>query len=122
MPAVMNLLDQINRVANRSKMSDIEKMHEPVIACPDSVKANLAFDCTVHVGSRLEHPNEPEHHVEFVDLYLDDLFLCRVDLAAKRSNPKVTFSVMLPRSGVLKAYECCNIHGVWASDKEIQVT
>ncbi|HUU69896.1 MAG TPA: class II SORL domain-containing protein [Planctomycetota bacterium] len=116
-----DLLFQINRVADPENMTDLEKKHDPVIICPDSVKANQPFDCTVHVGKHMAHPNEPAHHIEFIDLYLDDIYLCRADLAGKKADPKVTFSIMLPKSGTLIAYENCNIHGVWASQTQMEV-
>ncbi|HUW34344.1 MAG TPA: class II SORL domain-containing protein [Planctomycetota bacterium] len=116
-----DLLFQINAVADPENMTDLEKKHDPVIICPDSVKTNQPFDCTVHVGKHMAHPNEPAHHIEFIDLYLDDIYLCRTDFAGKKSDPKVTFSIMLPKSGKLTAYENCNIHGVWASEKQIDV-
>lgn len=118
----MDLLTQINTAADPSNMTDLEKKHVPAITCPDSLKANEPFQCTVHVGKYLKHPNEPTHHIEFLDLYMDDLFLCRADLQARKSEPIVTFTIMVPGSGKLKAYESCNIHGVWRSEKEIEVT
>jgi len=120
--AVADLLTRINRVADPANMTDLEKKHDPVITCPDVVKAGQHFDCTVHVGKHMAHPNEPAHHIEFVDLYLDDIYLCHLDLAARKSDPKVTFSIMLPMSGTLKAYESCNIHGVWISEKPMKVS
>ena len=120
--AVMDMLKQMNRVADCTRMTELEKAHDPVITCPDSVKANQPFECRVHVGAHAPHPNEPGHYIGFIDLYLDDLYLCRADLAARKSDPKVTFTIMLPTSGTLKAYESCNLHGVWESTKEMKVT
>jgi len=118
---VTDLLQQVNRVADPADMTDLEKKHYPVITCPDSVKAGERFECTVHVGKHMEHPNEPAHHIEFVDLYLNDVFICRADLQAKKSEPKITFSIMLQQSGTLQAFESCNIHGVWVAEKEMTV-
>ena len=122
MAEVMNLLEQLNKVADPTSMTELEMKHEPVIICPDSVEVNEPFECTVHVGKHMAHPNEPAHHIEFIDLYLDELFLCRADLQAKKSEPKVTFTIMLQRPGPLKAYESCNIHGVWISEKKMIVS
>jgi len=116
---VVDLLAQVNRVADPANMTDMEKKHYPVIMCPESVEAGEPFECTVHIGRHMEHPNEPAHHIEFIDLYLDRIFLCRADLQAKKCEPKVTFNIALPRSGALRAYGSCNIHGVWTSEKEI---
>ena len=119
MEEVMNLLEQVNKPTDLENMTDMEKKHYPAIVCPGSVEAGEPFECTVHVGRHMEHPNEPAHHIEFIDLYLGRVFLCRADLQAKKSEPKVTFNIALPHSGALRAYGSCNIHGVWASEKEI---
>jgi len=118
---VMDLLSQINAAADPSNMTDLEKKHYPAIMCPDSVKAGQPFECTVHVGKHLAHPNDPAHHIEFIDLYRDDVFLCRADLQARKSEPIVTFTIMLDRSCTLKAYQSCNIHGVWRAEKQMEV-
>ena len=122
MAEVVDLLQQLNKVADPENMTDLEMKHHPVISCPDSVKVDEPFECAVHVGKHKAHPNEAAHHIEFIDLYLDDLFLCRADLQARKSNPRVTFEIMLQQPGALRAYDSCNIHGVWASEKKISVS
>ena len=122
MAEVVDLLQQLNKVADPANMTELEMKHHPVISCPDSVKADEPFECTVHVGKEKAHPNEAAHHIEFIDLYLDELFMCRVDLQARKSNPKVTFEIMLQQPGALKAYDSCNIHGVWVSEKKMSIS
>ncbi|NQT20748.1 MAG: superoxide reductase [Planctomycetes bacterium] len=122
MAEVVNLLQQMNKVADPANMTELEMKHNPVISCPDSAKADEPFECTVHVGKLKAHPNEAAHHIEFIDLYVDDLFLCRVDLQARKSNPRITFEIMLRQSGVLKAYQSCNMHGVWVSEKKMSIS
>ncbi len=122
MAEVADLLQQVNTVADPENMTDLEKKHTPMITCPDSVKEDEPFECTIHVGQFMAHPNEPAHHIEFIDLYLNDIFLCRADLQARKSEPKVTFNIILQHSGALKAFESCNIHGVWVHEKQISVT
>jgi superoxide reductase len=119
---VVDLLNQVNRVADRVNMTDLEKKHEPVIFCPEAVTAGEPFECTVHVGKHMPHPNEPDHHIEFIDLYHGEIFLCRADLQARKSEPTIMFTIMLQQPGELRAYASCNIHGVWAAEKEITVT
>ena len=77
---------------------------------------------TVEVGKLLAHPNEHGHQFEFIDLYEDKVFLCRTDLSAVRTCPKVTVCVSLDRGGALRAFESCNLHGVWEASKPITVT
>lgn len=121
------LLTKVNKAEDCSNMSDLEKKHVPVIEAPDSVKAGEPFDVTVTVGKLLAHPNEAEHHIEWVDLYADYLFLARLDVAAVTTAPKATLSVcltpeMVAGDGVLRAFEKCNMHGVWEGKKAIKVS
>ena len=43
----------------------------------------------------MEHPNEPGHYIEFVELYADHTYLSRMDLTAGRTCPIVKTCVSL---------------------------
>lgn len=116
-----DLFAQVNRPKDPANMADLEKKHLPVLTAPEKVKAGECFDVTVEVGKLLAHPNEPGHHIEFVDLYEDKVFLCRADLSAVRSCPTVTFCICLQKGGLLRAFDSCNLHGVWEETKDIAV-
>lgn len=116
-----DLFAQVNTPKDPANITDLEKKHLPTITAPESVKAGECFDVTVEVGKLLPHPNEHGHHIEFVDLYEDKVFLCRADLSAVKTCPKVTFCVSLNKSGILRAFESCNLHGVWEGTREISV-
>lgn len=112
----------VNRPADPSAMTDLERKHLPVITAPEAVDKGQCFEVTVEVGKLLAHPNEPGHFIEFVELYADETFLARVNLTAAKTCPKATFSVSLDHlHGELRAYERCNLHGVWASAKAVTV-
>ena len=102
-------------------MTDLEKKHLPVIDAPDSIKAGECFDVTVEVGKLLAHPNEHAHHIEFIDICEDRVFLERVDLTGVKTCPKVTFCLNLKKSGTLRAFESCNLHGVWEATKQLNI-
>jgi superoxide reductase len=126
MAKLPELLTKVNKPKDPNALTDLEKKHLPVIEAPDAVKAGQPFTVTVHVGKLLKHPNEPEHSIEFIELYKGQVFLARADLSAVTVEPKVTFTVSLePEVGQgddrLRAYEKCNIHGVWEYDKPIKV-
>lgn len=117
------LFADVNWIADPQSPTDLEKKHAPVMSAPSSVQAGELFDVTIEVGKMLPHPNELEHFIEFIELYADDRFLCRVDLTAETSSPKVTFRIALPGpTDELRAYERCNIHGVWASSQDMNVS
>jgi len=126
MAELPELLTRVNKAKDPANMTDLEKKHVPVIEAPDSVTAGEPFEVTVHVGKLLKHPNEPGHHIESVDLYKGYVLLARAALAGATTEPKVTFTVMLEPDvaagdGVLRAFEKCNLHGVWENTKAITV-
>ncbi len=98
-----------------SEMSDLEKKHTPVIEAPRTVKKEESFIVTIEVGKLLTHPNENGHFIEWIELYSGDTFLARVDLVARLTSPKVSFTVALDHEHSLVARARCNMHGVWQS-------
>ena len=123
MPETRELFSGVNRPADPRNLSDLEKKHIPVIDAPNSVGQGECFAVIVEVGKLLAHPNERSHFIEFIDLYADELFLARVDLTAVNTCPKATLCVALSaRAKKLRAYERCNIHGVWVGSAPINVT
>jgi superoxide reductase len=109
----------INRVNDIGNMTDLEKKHVPLIHMDGTPRAGEEFDVTIWVGEQLAHPSEAGHHIEFIDLYLDDKFIARCDLTWGNTTPKVTFTVKTESAGVLKAYERCNLHGDWTYEQEL---
>ena len=122
MPDESELFIGVNRPQNMNDLTDLEKKHLPVITAPESVKANEPFEVTVEVGKLLAHPNEHGHYINFIHLYAGDAFLARLDLIPGRSNPTMKVMVQLDRDlGPLRAYEFCNLHGTWETDKPLTV-
>ena len=119
--AAKDLFSQVNRPEDPDNMTDLEKKHFPVIDAPDKASAGEAIQVSVEVGKLLAHPNEPGHHIEFIDLYENDVYLARVDFTGAKVNPKVSFEVMLKEGGRLRAFSSCNLHGVWEGDKLISI-
>mgnify|MGYP006287661737 FL=1 len=113
----------VNTVEDRSQAEDLEKKHLPVISAPERVEKGECFEVTVEVGKLLEHPNEPGHFIEFIELYSGDTYLARMDFTAKTTCPVMKTCVSLDHAhGKLRAFERCNLHGTWESDADIEVT
>ena len=119
--AEKDLFSQVNRPEDPDNMTDLEKKHLPVIDAPDRVSAGETIQVSVEVGKLLAHPNEAGHHIEFIDLYENDVYLARVDFTGAKVNPKATFDVMFEKGGTLRAFSSCNLHGVWEGDKPISI-
>jgi len=111
----------VNKPLDPANLVDLERKHVPVIDAPATAVKGQPISVTVEVGKLLAHPNEPAHFIEWIDLYEDRLFLARADFTPGKVNPKVTFTIVLTQSGTLRAFERCNIHGVWEGDRAITV-
>ena len=116
------LFSGVNRAKDPNDLSDLEKKHLPVLSAPDTVKAGEFFEVTVEVGKLLAHPNDPDHHISFIQLYVGDVYLARLDLVPVRTQPVMRTLVRLDKDlGPLRAFEYCNIHGAWEADQAIAV-
>ncbi|WP_113073600.1 class II SORL domain-containing protein [Petrotoga sp. 9PW.55.5.1] len=104
-----------------------EEKHVPTIDCVDKVKANEEFEVDIQVGKEIKHPNTVEHHIEWIDLFIqydDDpntVHLGRYIFGAVVSEPHIKSKLNLSKSGTLIALSHCNIHGLWENTKKIVV-
>lgn len=113
----------VNTVADVDQAGDLEKKHLPVISAPERVSRGEQFEVTVEVGKLLEHPNEPGHFIQFIELYAGDTYLARMDFTAKTTCPVMKVCVSLDHGhGKLRAFERCNLHGTWENEVDIEVT
>jgi len=113
----------INIPKDPQNLTDLEKKHLPVITAPPTVKKDDCFEVTVEVGKLLQHPNEPAHYIDFIDLYADHTYLARMDLTPQRTCPTMKICLSLDHiHEKLRAFAHCNIHGVWEGQAKIEVT
>ena len=99
--------------------------HTPKIEAPDKVKAGEEFKVTVTVGP---HPSTVQHSIRYLKLYFAEegrafnpVHLATVILEPEYTEPKVTLTLRLKKSGTIYAVDYCNLHGLWEARKEIKV-
>jgi desulfoferrodoxin (superoxide reductase-like protein) len=86
------------------------------------VKRGQWFDVSVLVGAGGEHPSLSEHHVRYIALYKDTAEIARVYLHPVFSAPKVTFTIALDESGMLRALAEPTHSAAWETSKKITVS
>ena len=117
-----DLLCGINMVKDEDHMTELEQKHYPVITAPTSVEKGQSFEVAIEVGKLMDHPNEPGHYIEFIELYADHTYLARMDFTAKTTNPVMKVNLCLDHiHSRLRAFARCNIHGLWEGHAPIQV-
>lgn len=103
---------------NTQEASDdkvVGEKHAPVITVPAGMKPGEAARIRVNVGGG-KHPNTNEHHIQWVELRINDLYVGRVDFSPVILQPEVEFTVVCPqREAVISAVARCNLHGLWTS-------
>lgn len=113
-------LKGVNKAKDEKNMTDMEKKHTPVIHVPEKLRANEPFNVKVNVGELLTHPNELSHYINWVALYDEEYtFLGMATLAPAVSYPRVKFTLSLDEPTTLRAFEFCNLHGLWQGKRKV---
>ena len=117
------LFCQVNRAKDPNKKEPLEQKHLAVIEVPATIKAGEFINAKVKVGE-IAHPNENEHFIEWIELYVGDVYLGRFAFAPVMTKPEITIPLNIAHGGrttVLRALSRCNLHGLWESSTEITV-
>ncbi len=106
---------KVNRKSDEN-VAAAEK-HVPVIKIDGDIAPGNRVKVTVDVGEG-KHPNESAHHIQWVELRANDMFIARAEFSAAITDPVATFVVEIPHEHkiVLTAVERCNLHGLWESE------
>ena len=97
------------------------KKHVPVITVPPVLKVGEFYDVKITVGE-IEHPNENEHFIQWIEFYIGSVYLGRFDFAPVMTRPEVTIPLKLSHKGLnstLRAVSRCNMHGLWEGTAQV---
>ncbi len=115
------------RTSEFEEKNTVEK-HTPVIEAPDKVKAGEEFTVTVVVGKEIKHPNTWEHHIKWIQVFVEEegraynpIHVGTFDMGPTYGEPVVTFKMKLNKKSRIWAISYCNLHGLWESFKEVEV-
>ncbi len=116
------LFCRVNKVEPGEEKSEIAKKHVPVIEIPETLTAKQFYDATIKVGE-IEHPNENEHFIQWIEFYVGNVYLGRFDFAPVMTKPQVTVPIVLSHIGLttqLRAVSRCNLHGIWEGSVDVK--
>ena len=117
------LFCKVNRLKDPANKEPLEQKHLPLIEMPGEIKSGQFFNATIRVGE-IEHPNENGHFIQWIELYVGDVYLGRFDFAPVMTKPEITLTLSIAhgdRKTLLRALSRCNLHGLWESTREIEV-
>lgn len=102
--------------------------HTPVVHCDPFAKEGEKFRVKVRLGTEYTHPDDPDHHIKYVQLWNRETFLAEAHFAPgamgnRSEHVEVDFYIVPgPVSMNLSAMSACTKHGLWQSEsKEVTV-
>ena len=107
------ILSQVKLVTDLEAAEDFERKHTPYIETqPVDGKTRV----TIVVGHYVAHPNQPDHYIDWIELYAGEAPIARFDLSPVATVPAVSVVVDIDAGTTLRAVEHCNLHGLWAAE------
>jgi superoxide reductase len=126
MPRVFNPVDI--SLEEKEVRKDYFDRHTPVVICDDSAREGEKFKVKVRVGTTYSHPDDPDHHIAYVQLWNRETFIVEAHFAPgalgnKAEHVEVDFYMIPgPVSMNLTAMSVCTKHGLWQSEsREVAV-
>jgi superoxide reductase len=101
-------------------LTDLERSHVPVLTLPRHVHLGRAFDLVVQIGVR-PHEMSTAHHIDWIEVCLDERRVFVADLGADVAVPIVRVPIVLRAPATLTARARCNQHGVWRTRRTITI-
>lgn len=104
--------------ADPESLTDQERSHVPVLTLPRHVHLGRPFDLVVQIGL---HPHEMSgaHHIDWIEVCLDERRVAVVDLTSEVPYPIVRIPIVLHAPATLVARARCNQHGVWMTRRAL---
>jgi superoxide reductase len=111
--------DLLKKAGDGTVGGETEKKHVPAITVVKTcgLIPQGCVDVHVKVGE-IEHPSLPEHHITFIDFYLEKKYIARISLTPESCHPAGALHLKAS-SGTLQAIEHCNLHGWWFAEKTL---
>ncbi|MFW9854624.1 MAG: desulfoferrodoxin family protein [Candidatus Thorarchaeota archaeon] len=120
----IDLFKGINRVMNPETLTNLEKQHKVSIEVPDKVNSNVSFDVELAIGHDDPHPHDPDHFIQYIELFSGEALVSRYEMPAVTINiPSIKVTIQLPgwADSELVVRARCNLHGIWEARRKIQL-
>jgi superoxide reductase len=106
--------------ADPETLSDEERSHVPVLTLPRHLHLGRSFDLVVQIGLR-PHEMSAAHHVDWIEIAIDERRIAVVDLSTDVAFPIVRIPIAVHAAGTLVARARCNQHGVWMTRRPLAI-
>ena len=104
------------------KVRQYADKHSPIIICENNAKRDLPFRVKVKIGKSVKHPNAPDHHYEYIQLWNLETLVGEIKLQRSSFGDlpvyiEADFTIIPKTSLRLTALAYCNRHGLWQSEE-----
>jgi superoxide reductase len=109
-----NVPDAVKKPADGDNLTEAEKKHIPKVLISGECSLDHADKCTgvrIKIGD-IEHVMEAEHFITFIDIYINEKYMTRVNLTPQKIHPSAELH-LITTSGELTVIANCNVHGNW---------
>ena len=139
--AEISLHEPVNRAADPNRLSDLERVHVPVVIgddvtghsgfLPDMLRRQFppvlqidpglypslgfGYQHCVQIAVWIDHEMTEDHYVRAIAVGDGERDLFRAHLTPN-SDPHMNFTIRVTESKTLKVHACCNRHGCWETD------
>ena len=99
--------EQFKKIHTKEEESDLNEKHVPV------VETNIQGESTeiyVKIGE-IEHPSEPVHFIQWIEILDGDLSLEKVYLSHFNKPEIIFYTKENPKKLIVRTF--CNVHGFW---------
>lgn len=106
-------------IESKQKSPEAEVKHVPALTVEKkcSLVPEGCTDVHIRIGKTL-HPMEEKHFIQFVDCYLDNVYVERIHFTPRGVNP-VACLHLKKDAGKVSIIENCNIHGFWIAEAQL---
>ena len=120
MPRVFKPIDIT--LEEKEVRKDYFDRHTPFVICENRAKEGEKLKVKVKLGEAYPHPDEPDHHIKYVQLWNRETFLAEAHFAPgalgnRPQHVEVDFYIVPGAVSMnLSAMAVCTKHGLWQSD------
>ncbi|PID92551.1 MAG: dethiobiotin synthase [Bacteroidetes bacterium] len=120
MPRVFKAVD-LSKEEKEAKKDYFDR-HTPFILCDGLAQEGEKFKVKVRIGKQYPHPDDPDHFINYVQLWNRETFLAEAHFASgalghQNGQVEVDFYIVPgPVTMKLSAMAVCTKHGLWQSE------
>mgnify|MGYP000272620382 len=111
------IMEPLHFVEDIESAGDFERKHTPNISI---ARIEGKAHVTIDAGYYFDHPNEPGHFFNYIEVLVNGTPVAHFDGAAGLVEPHVEIILNLEAGNLITALASCNLHGVWKAEHVLE--